>query len=82
MPCTNLSGRHCSLWCNIESKEMQKPRSERECASPRTLSTLASDFQQFAAAGSKHTQTKQHNNVIEDAILNISIHQVRKWLIH
>ena len=57
---------------------MQKPRSERGCATSRTLSTLQSDFQRFIAAGCKQKNAKYYNNVIDDIILNIPIDQVSK----
>ena len=70
-------GRHCCLWCTIDSASMQRNPADREPYAIRTLDSLSSDYDQLVAqeSGSK-AKAKKFNNVIGKPFFNIPLDQV------
>lgn len=71
-------GRHCCLFCNIDSKSMAVSRTMRGPYPERTLDTLKNDFDSFVRAGSNIKKAKLFNNVISPHFFNIPITQVHQ----
>ena len=71
------AGRHCCLWCHIESSALQSPPHIHGAVTPRTDATLASDLQDFQRNGSNIKNAKNFNNVIRKPFFPIPLTQVR-----
>ena len=71
------SGRHCCLWCHITSASLKIPLSVRGRSLNRTLQTLRSDHDKFLQAGGNIKNAKHFNNVIDKAMFDIPLMQVR-----
>ena len=59
------SGRHCCLWCLVQSSRLKTPPSARQPAVLRTTESISSDYERFEKAGKNIKQAKNFNNVIE-----------------
>lgn len=75
-------GRHCCLFCNITSKELQVSLATRGNYEKRTLLTLKSDYDKFQAAGGNIKDAKHFNNVIDEVMFNVPIEQVALPALH
>ncbi|XP_065654588.1 uncharacterized protein LOC124812501 [Hydra vulgaris] len=76
---TGATGRHCCLFCEITSSEMQLNIEAR--TRPillRTLATLKSDYEQFKNDGGNIKHAKNFNNVIDEPLFDIPIEQEGK----
>ena len=70
------SGVRPCLFCVCEKKAMQAGPSDRETCTPRSLTTLQSDYESFQKAGGNLARAKYHNNVIRPAILPFPLYDV------
>ena len=70
-------GRHCCLFCQIDSKSLSIPRQEQGTHRDRTLQTLQDDFSGFTKAGGNIKKAKMFNNVISPYFFDIPIDQVK-----
>ena len=66
-------GRHCCLWCLIDSSQMAKPAAERTPSQQRSLDQLITDFRKFTESGSNIKRAKFYNNVIRPHLLAVPI---------
>lgn len=69
-------GRHCCLFCNTTSANMQPPKNKQDKNSKRTLATLANKLETFREAGNDIKFAKFHDNVIDDVMFNVELDQV------
>ena len=71
-----LLGRHCCLWCTIKGESLKLPREVRGRSTPRTLSSIKSDYERFCANGSDIKKAKHFNNVIDVTFFDVELDQV------
>ena len=72
------TGRHPCLYCTVTKKQMQLSLNSRSKSPLRTLSTLKDDYRRFIVDGGGDIKNaKFFNNVINEALFNIPINQVR-----
>lgn len=71
-----LEGRHCCLFCETTSANMQLPKETRTQSPTRNLYKLKADLNGFRLAGDNIKNAKFHNNVIEDVMFNVELDQV------
>ncbi|XP_062499860.1 uncharacterized protein LOC134177141 isoform X2 [Corticium candelabrum] len=76
------SGRHCCLWCLIDSSQMAKPAAERTPSQQRSLDQLITDFRKFTESGSNMKRAKFYNNVIRPHLLAVPIDHVAIPALH
>ena len=69
----NHAGRHCCLWCHIESSELALDPSARGPVVPRTMTSLKSDLESFQRDGSNIKRAKFYNNVIREPFFPITL---------
>nr|XP_047124046.1 uncharacterized protein LOC124806864 [Hydra vulgaris] len=73
---TGATGRHCCLFCEITSSEMQLNTENRNRQiNLRTLQTLKSDYERFKNNGGNIKNAKKFNNVIDEPLFDIPIDQ-------
>lgn len=60
-----LSGRHCCLWCLVQSSHLKTPPSFRPPAVLRTTKSISRDYERFEKAGKNIKEAKHFNNAIE-----------------
>ena len=74
-------GRHCCLWCHIVSADLKISLSVRGRQPERSLDTLKLDYTKFMTDGKGNIKVaKLYNNVIEPAMVKISLDKVIKCL--
>ena len=71
-----LLGRHCCLWYTIKGESLKLPREVRGRSTPRTLSSIKSDYERFCANGSDIKKAKHFNNVIDVTFFDVELDQV------
>ncbi|XP_047127237.1 uncharacterized protein LOC124808269 isoform X1 [Hydra vulgaris] len=80
---TGATGRHCCLFCEITSSEMQLNIEAR--TRPillRTLAILKSDYERFKNDGGNIKRAKNFNNVIDEPLFDIPIEQIAIPALH
>ena len=74
----SYSGRHCCLFCESTSANMQLAKDTRIQSPSRNLNKMKQDLDDFRLAGDDIKNAKFHNNVIDDVMFNIEVGQVNK----
>ena len=73
-------GRHCCLWCLIQSSQLKQPPSTRGPVLPRSTDSICRDYDGFVRAGNDIKQAKFHNNVIQEPFFkSLPLSQVRLY---
>lgn len=76
-------GTHCCLWCQINSQDIQRNRTERGDAPDRTLINMTLDHNKFIKIGnSKKSQASKFHNCIHAPLWNIPISHVCPPYLH
>ena len=70
-----IAGRHCCVWCDITSEQMQISQDQSPHSQLRTLESLQSDHASFVADGGDLKKAKLHNNMIRPHFFNIPLSQ-------
>ena len=51
-------GRHCCLWCVIKSQQLKESSSTRRRITPRSIDSIANDYEGFVKAGGLPTKSQ------------------------
>ena len=70
-------GRHCCLWCLIDSSQMANPAAGKTPSQQRSLDQLITDFRKFTESGSNIKGAKFYNNVIRPHLLAVPIDNIK-----